>query len=53
MKALIAATGDNVSDIALWQFEMDKNNNPEVFRFEGSTLKGGIEYGADPRGSHE
>jgi hypothetical protein len=53
LRALVDAAGDNVADIALWRFEVGADGRPEFFQFEGETLKAGVEFGTDPRGSEE
>ncbi len=51
LKALIAAAGDDVSDIALWRIERDEKNpgQPMFFQFPGEAFASGVEMGIEPR----
>ncbi len=53
LRGLIEVAGDDVADITLWRLEDNPpagNNAISLFRFNGETLKAGIEYGAEVRG---
>ncbi len=49
LEALLEATGDNVSDIALWRLERTSERQPTLRQFSGETLKAGLASGAEIR----
>ena len=52
--ALARAAGNDTSDISLWRVERTTGSyQPEVFQFNGETLRQGIEQGAEVRGGTE
>jgi predicted ATPase len=53
LHALVAAANEKNDDIALWRIERDDLGNPEFFQFDGATLHGGLELGAEVRGGAE
>jgi hypothetical protein len=48
-----AATPEAMKNIVFWRLERDEKGQPELFEFDGETLKSGIEYGAEVRGGVE
>jgi len=48
-----AATPEVMENIAFWRLERDEKGRPELFEFDGESLKSGIEYGAEVRGGVE
>ncbi|MEH2546364.1 ABC-type transport system involved in cytochrome c biogenesis ATPase subunit [Bradyrhizobium sp. AZCC 2262] len=51
LRSLTTAVDDEtMNDFAFWRIERDESGKPELFRFDGITLKSGIEFGAEVRG---
>lgn len=54
VKALIGvADAEAMKNIAFWRLERNEKGEPELFEFDGATLKSGIEFGVEVRGSAE
>ncbi len=53
LEALIKAAGNDIDDIALLRMERGENGHLELFKFAGSDLKAGIEYGGEVRGGSD
>ena len=51
VNALVKASGKRINDVCLWRVERDDKGVPEIFRFDGKTLKSGADFGVDPRGT--
>jgi AAA15 family ATPase/GTPase len=54
IKALVGvADADAIKNVAFWRLERNERGEPELFEFDGATLKSGIEFGVEVRGSAE
>lgn len=51
LHALPAAAGNEIDDVALWRVERGDGDQPEIFQFGGTTLRDGLELGAEVRAS--